>query len=134
MKICIPTQGIGGLQEPVFGHFGSAGYFVIYDTESKELNTIKNSNDHHEHGQCHPLGNIEGYGIEVVLTNGMGKRAVQKLNAGGVKVFLLANDNVEEAIRKFESGQLAELTLDNACGGHEGGHQRGHRHLDERVH
>ena len=133
MKICMPTQGKGGMQEMVYGHFGSAGYFVIYDTESKELKTIENNNHHHEHGQCQPLGAIEGLGIDAVLTNGMGKRAVNKLNSGGVKVFLLDDDNVENAIRKYESGELTELTIENACGGH-GGHGNGRHHHEEHVH
>ncbi len=129
MKICMPTQGKEGLNEMVFGHFGSASYFAIYDTESKELKTIENDNHHHEHGQCQPLGAIEGYAVEAVLTNGMGKRAVAKLNNGGVKVYLLDNDSVESAISKFESGQLEELKVEDACGGHHhGGQGHGHGH------
>lgn len=125
----MPTQSPGNMNEMVYGHFGSAGYFVIYDTKSKELETIENPNDHHSHGQCHPLDAIDGLGVEAVLTNGMGKRAVAKLNNSGVKVFLLDDDTIENAISKFESGQLTELTVDNACGGHHGGgHGRGHGH------
>ena len=124
MKICMPTQGSNGLREEVYSHFGSANYFTIYDTETKELKMVENNNNHHHHGQCHPLSAIEGFDVGAVLTNGMGKRAVSKLNSGGVKVYLLDEDNVEGAIAKFTEGLLTELTVDNACGGH--GHGRGH--------
>jgi predicted Fe-Mo cluster-binding NifX family protein len=33
MKICIPTENKEGLSAKVHGHFGSAQYFTIYDTD-----------------------------------------------------------------------------------------------------
>ena len=128
MKICMPTMGKNGMNEMVYGHFGSAAYFTIFDTETNDLSIVENTNEHHSHGACMPLDAISGYNIDAVLTNGMGKRAVQKLNNGGVKVYLLENDTVLEAIEKFKSGSLFELTTENACGGHHHGH--GHAHHD----
>ena len=64
------------------------------------------------------LQEISQYNVDTVLTNGMGKRAVQKLNDGGVKVFLVDGKTVEEALQKLEDKELAELTMDSACGGH----------------
>ena len=118
MKICLPTTGKNGLSETVHDHFGSAAYFTIYDTEAKSVQIIENDNQHHAHGACQPLGRISGLGVDAVLTSGMGRRAVQLLNQGGIKVFLLAGDTVQQAVDKFSSGELTELTFDNACGGH----------------
>jgi predicted Fe-Mo cluster-binding NifX family protein len=118
MKICMPTTGGKGLSETVHDHFGSAGYFTIYDTETKDVQVIQNDNPHHAHGACQPLGRISGLGIDAVLTSGMGRRAVQLLNEGGIKVFLLDGDTVQQAVDKFTAGELPELTFDNACGGH----------------
>ena len=118
MKICLPTTGKNGLTEKVHNHFGSAGYFMIYDTESKSVQVIENDNSHHAHGACQPLGMISGMGVDAVLTSGMGRRAVQMLNEGGVKVYLLAGATVQEAVDKFAANELPELTMDNACGGH----------------
>ena len=118
MRLCMPTNGDGGMNELVHNHFGSAGYFTVYDTELKSLSILKNSNDHHEHGHCNPLEQISQFNIDAVLTKGMGRRAVQKLNSGGVKVFLINGITVEEAIKEFETSNLNELTLQNACGGH----------------
>jgi len=118
MKICLPTTGNKGLTETVHDHFGSAGYFTIYDTEAKSVQVIQNDNSHHAHGACQPLGMISGLGVDAVLTSGMGRRAVQLLNEGGIKVFLLDGDTVQQAVDKFVAGELSELTCDNACGGH----------------
>ncbi|WP_236777941.1 NifB/NifX family molybdenum-iron cluster-binding protein [Anoxybacter fermentans] len=94
------------------------GILPYYDTETKDLKVIENSNEHHSHGACQPLKAIAGYDIDVVLTNGMGRRAVSLLNEGGIKVYLLEGDTVEEAIARFEAGELRELTSDMACQGH----------------
>jgi predicted Fe-Mo cluster-binding NifX family protein len=48
----------------------------------------------------------------------MGRRAVQILNDGGIKVFLLEGRNVEQAVKNYEENKLRELTAENACDGH----------------
>lgn len=119
MKICMPTNGNGGMTEQVHNHFGSAKFFTIYDSESKELNVIENANEHHTHGACQPLRAINGHGIDVVLTTGIGARAISKINAGGIKVYKLEGNTVEEAVQKFQAGELKEMTSDQACQGHD---------------
>ena len=118
MIICMPTVGTNGMTESVYNHFGSSRYFTIYDTESKSVQVVENDNEHHNHGSCQPLSVIEKYKIDAILTSGMGRRAVQMLNDGGIKVFLLSGDTVNDAVKKFEAGELQELTFENACGGH----------------
>lgn len=118
MKICIPTLGEKGLSEMVYNHFGSANFFTIYDTTAKKIEVIENDNQHHNHGACQPLSVISKYNIDAIITNGMGRRAVQLLNENGIKVYLLNGNTVEEAVEKFESNELLELTLETACGGH----------------
>lgn len=118
MKICLPTSGTNGLTEMVYNHFGSAPYFTIYDTAAKTIEVIENNNEHHSHGACQPLSQIAKYNVDIIMTNGMGARAVQMLNDGGIKVYRLDGNTVAEAIKKFEDNQLEELTLDNACSEH----------------
>jgi predicted Fe-Mo cluster-binding NifX family protein len=40
MKICFPVESDKGLDSEVFGHFGSAPTFVVFDTEAKSIDTI----------------------------------------------------------------------------------------------
>ncbi len=118
MRLCMPTQGRKGLSETIHNHFGSAPYFTIYDTETKEIDVFANRNEHHEHGTCRPVAAVGDHQIDAVITTGMGKRAVQALNKGGVKVFLLDGVTVEEAILQFSKSACQELTVENACMGH----------------
>jgi hypothetical protein len=65
MKICFPTENLKGLDSIVYGHFGSAPGFVIVDTESTDIEEIKNGDLHHAHGMCQPLKALGG--LEFIL-------------------------------------------------------------------
>jgi predicted Fe-Mo cluster-binding NifX family protein len=118
MKICIPTENKEGLNAKVYGHFGSAPYFTIYDTESKTVTTAENTNAHHSHGMCQPMNAIIGKNIDAVVSGGMGMRAVQKLNEGGIKAYMATAGTVADIVSQFAKGGLEEITVQNACAKH----------------
>lgn len=118
MKICIPTETGEGKTALVYGHFGSAPYFTIYDTEAQSLEVVDNANNHHEHGTCNPVAALQGRAVDVVVTGGMGARAVMMLNQTGIKVFRAVAGTVENIISTFDAQNLEELTVQNACASH----------------
>ena len=118
MKICIPTVGMKGLGENISPHFGSAPTFTIVDIDTSQIEIIVNDNEHHEHGNCHPLAMLEGKAVNAVVCGGMGRRAVAGLNAGGVKAFLCKEGTVADVIKEFKAGTISELTQDGACSRH----------------
>ena len=118
MKICIPTTTQKGKTAQVHEHFGSAPFFTVCDTEKDTVEIIDNSNQHHSHGMCHPMSSLAGKGIDAVVTGGMGARAVQKLNEGGIKVYRAVPGTVEDIVKQFLTGNLQELTISNACTQH----------------
>lgn len=118
MKICIPTLGEKGFDERVSEHFGSAPYFTIVDLESNGVEIINNHNQHHSHGQCHPLGSLTGKGINGVVCGGMGRRAIELLNADGIKVYLGNGSIVKTIVEEYKNGSLKELSAEDACAGH----------------
>ena len=122
MRICVPTETDMGKEAKVYGHFGSAPYFTIYDTENDECEIVDNSNQHHAHGTCHPLKVLDGKTIDAVVCNGMGKRAIEKLNEAGIRVYRASGAKVDEIIEEHHTSDREEITVDNACG-HHGCHQ-----------
>ncbi|MFA5224165.1 MAG: NifB/NifX family molybdenum-iron cluster-binding protein [Candidatus Omnitrophota bacterium] len=118
MRLCIPTENKDGLKAKVFGHFGSAPYFTIYNTQNKQIRVIDNSNAHHAHGMCHPIGVIGVSSIDAVVCLGMGARAVENLNAANIKAFRVSGETVSEIVDKYEAGGLEEITVQNACAQH----------------
>ena len=118
MKICIPTETGEGKNAAVYGHFGSAPYFTIYDTDAQSIEVVDNANSHHEHGACNPVAALQGKAVDVVVTGGMGARAVMMLNSTGIKVFRAVPGSVENIISTFGAQDLEELTVNNACASH----------------
>ena len=115
MKICIPTETGDGNDARVHAHFGSAPVFTIYDTESNVLECIKNSDHQHIHGMCQPLAALEGRSVDAVICTGMGARAVQRLNAGGIKTYRARGETVQEVLERHQAETLEEITVPNAC-------------------
>jgi predicted Fe-Mo cluster-binding NifX family protein len=118
MKMCIPVETKEGLKAKVFDHFGSAPYFLIYDMDKATFEAVSNSDSHHIHGMCHPLKVLENKAIDAVVCRGMGARAVQKLNEGGIKAYRASGETVEELIKKYKEDALEEITANNACTNH----------------
>jgi predicted Fe-Mo cluster-binding NifX family protein len=118
MKICIPTETNEGKSAVVYGHFGSAPYFTIVDTEKDSVEIIDNANQHHAHGMCQPMNALMGKKINAVVTGGMGARAVQGLNQGGIKAYRAIPGTVRDIVSQFIKGGLEEITVNNACAQH----------------
>ena len=115
MKICIPAETNEGKSAKVYGHFGSAPYFTIVDTEKDSIEVIDNANQHHSHGMCQPMSSLIGKSIDAVVTGGIGSRAVQKLNEGGIKAYRTIPGTVADIVSQFTKGGLEEITAQNAC-------------------
>jgi predicted Fe-Mo cluster-binding NifX family protein len=118
MKICIPVETNNGMESMVYGHFGSAPYFAVYDVDTRGLEMIENDDSQHVHGMCNPLGALEGKNIGAVICCGMGARAVAKLNASGIKAFRKTQGTIEDVVRDFAANRIEEITSEGACQGH----------------
>ena len=118
MKVCIPTAGNEGLEATVYNHFGSAPFFVIADSESQDVEILENQNLHHEHGQCSPTHLLDSHTIKAVLCQGMGKRAVMKLQEAGITVYLTGTNTAGQALKDFAENKLLTLDASSACSGH----------------
>lgn len=114
-----------GLEDEAHGHFGSASHFVVHDTETGATEIVSNADSHHAHGMCHPVGALGGREIDAVIVGGIGARAVMKLNAGGIRVYRAVPGSIRENIDLLAGGTLAELTVEDSCGGHGDGHRCG---------
>jgi predicted Fe-Mo cluster-binding NifX family protein len=120
----------------VFEHFGSAPYFTLYDSANDEVKVVQNRNSHHSHGTCHPMAQLARHKIDCVVCSGMGMRAINALNAEGVKVYQAASGTVGEVIGKIKGGDLPEMDPRTACRGHgqTGGCGHGQAAVEDRDH
>lgn len=118
MKIAFPTEENRGMDSPVYGHFGSAPYFIIVDTETDSLTHTDNADKEHLHGQCQPLKALSGKVVDAVVVGGIGAGALHKLNEAGIKVYRAVEGDVSENFELVKSGMLPLFTPDQTCIGH----------------
>lgn len=118
MKICFPVEEYHGLRSTVFGHFGSAPSFALYDTETGDIVEIENHDAGHDHGKCSPLKALGGHKIDDVIVGGIGSGALNKLNRMGASVFKAEEGTVEENLSLFREGRLKSFNPFLVCGAH----------------
>ena len=119
MKICMPVLDEKGLDSVVFGHFGSAPFFALFDTDTQEVSIVKNGLGEHEHGQCMPVDAIKKTGAEAVLCKGMGLRAANLLIEAGITPYMVEAGIVSEAIAQYKAKNVTVLDASRACQHHD---------------
>ncbi|MCX5816349.1 MAG: diguanylate cyclase [Proteobacteria bacterium] len=121
MKVCFAVQEDQGIESIVYGHFGSAPIFIVVDTELQKTVTVNNRDLNHVHGACSPIKAIGGQDIEAVVVGGIGAGAIRGLNAAGIKVYGSVKETVKDNLNLLIENKLPELSMFNACSGHQGG-------------
>jgi predicted Fe-Mo cluster-binding NifX family protein len=118
MIIAFPTQKDEGIESTVFGHFGSAAFFVTVDTETNAVDNIVNRDKDHLHGKCQPLKALDNQQVDAVVVGGIGRGALVGLNNNGIKVFRAVDGTVADNFALFKAGNLPAVGLDQTCAGH----------------
>ncbi|MBI4765948.1 MAG: NifB/NifX family molybdenum-iron cluster-binding protein [Deltaproteobacteria bacterium] len=121
MRIAFPVMEDQGLESTVYGHFGSAPHFMVLDIGSGALEAIKNSDAHHEHGQCQPIKALGQTTVDMVVVGGIGAGALMKLQQEGIRVFRAVEGNVSQNLALLKSGKLPEFAANMTCAGHKEG-------------
>jgi predicted Fe-Mo cluster-binding NifX family protein len=121
MKIAFPLQESNGLDSPVYGHFGSAPWFLLTDAPGGVFEIVTNEDAHHEHGMCRPDLALGGRPVDAVVVGGIGAGALRKLQDGGIRVFRGVEGSVRENLDLLSAGKLPEFRFEMTCAGHEHG-------------
>ncbi len=122
MRVCVPTESDSGMKAAAHGHFGSAPFFTIVDTESGSIEVVPNADDRHEHGTCNPMRQLLSRRIDAVICRGMGRRAIASLEQANVEVYVTDREIVSEIVESVRKGGVRRLSAEEACRGRAGGH------------
>ena len=122
MKIVVTATG-KNLDAAVDPRFGRAPFFIVYDTETQEYQTVPNPALQSAHGAgVQAAQMMMDRGIRAVLTGRVGPNAHQILTSAHIEIRNCPAVSVEEAVRLYEKGELP--TVEQAGPPH-GGQQRG---------
>lgn len=135
MRIAVSADNDRGLESAVGPHFGRCPYFVLVDVEGGEINAVQTVANpfygNHQPGQVPAF--IHSQGAHVMLTGGMGGRAVAFFQQYGIDPVTGAFGTVRHALEQFLSGQLRGATpcAESTAHGHGGVPAPGEYEKDE---
>lgn len=110
VKIVIPVSDERG--EIVSGHFGRAPYFAWFQVENGQVvvRGVTPNDSSHFGGRGLPPERMMAMGAEIVISSGMGQRAIGMFQNSTVAVLRAINSSTIQSIKDFTEGKLEELT------------------------
>ena len=112
-RIVVPVLEKMGEASPLSPHFGRAPYFAIAEVELDEgLQRLdfKDNTSSHFGGGARPPAILLSFKPDVVITVGMGPRAIRIFQEAGVAVLQEQANTLGEVLSAFARNELRELT------------------------
>ncbi len=108
MRVAVSADNANGLDSVVSPHFGRCPYFVLVDLDGREVKQVQNLPNpfynYHQPGQVPSF--IHSQGADVMLTGGMGGRAIAFFQQFGVQAVTGAYGTVRRSLEMFLGGEL----------------------------
>jgi len=126
MRIAVPSETVGGLDDAVGEHFGRVPCYTVVNNDTGVAEVVPNTSEHRG-GVGLPPELLAKAGVQVLVCRGLGGRAIAMFEELGVRVYVGADGTVRDAVRHYNEGRLREATDADACA-HHGSHDHGHAH------
>lgn len=108
MRIAISADDNNGLDSVVSPHFGRCPHYILADVEGQEVQAVQSVGNPY-YGQ-HAPGKVPGFihsqGVHVMLTGGMGGRAIGFFEQYGIEAVTGALGTVRHALERYLGGTL----------------------------
>lgn len=124
MILLIGADG-NNLESSIAKRFGHAGYYLMYNTETKNFEAFENRDEGHNHNN---LLDFLDKGVEAFIVGNVGPHAFEIIFTPKSKVYLARKMSIQEAIDKFVKGELKQLTEPTAK------KSTGHGNSDDQKH
>ncbi|RCK77147.1 MAG: hypothetical protein ANABAC_3572 [Anaerolineae bacterium] len=122
MRIAVTAENNHGLDSVVAQHFGHAPYFILVDVDNNTIKAIQAVvnpfAENHQPGQIPAF--IHTQQANVILSGGMGGRAIEFFEQYGIKAATGASGTVRQALENYFGGNLKEAAPchDSVAHGH----------------
>lgn len=108
MKIAVTAESNDGLDSPVCQHFGHAPFFILVEVNEGSVGHVQGMPN--PFAEAHQPGQIPAFikeqQADVMLSGGMGGRAIQFFKELGIETATGASGTVREALEHFLGGKL----------------------------
>ncbi len=135
MRIAVSADNNDGLESVVSPHFGRCPFYVLVDVEGREVKhlAVVASPFYGQHQPGQVPGFIHSHEADVMLTGGMGRRAIGFFQEYGIEAVTGASGTVRRAVEQYLGGQLhgAEPCRESQDHAHEEGGSEAEYEQDE---
>jgi predicted Fe-Mo cluster-binding NifX family protein len=108
MRIAISADNDNGLDSVVSPHFGRCPHFVLVDLEGQEIQAVSAVDNpyysNHQPGQVPAF--INSHDVDVMLTGGIGRRAIMFFEQLGIQPVTGAGGTVRQSLERYLGGGL----------------------------
>ena len=127
MRIAVSADDKNGLDSVVSPHFGRCPHFVLVDLDDHDVTEVQVVDNpyygHHQPGQV--PGFIHSQNANVMLSGGMGRRAIDFFQQYGIEAATGADGTVQTALESYLGGELSGAAPCKESVEH---HEHGHHH------
>jgi predicted Fe-Mo cluster-binding NifX family protein len=109
MKIAVATEDNRGLEAVVSQHFGRCPYYVLVGVDDNEIGEVKALENpfYGSHGQPGEVPKfIKSIGAQVIISGGMGPKAIGFFEQYGIQVATGVSGMVQEVVQLYLNGQI----------------------------
>ncbi len=130
MRIAISAETNQEFESVVAHHFGRCPFFALVEVEGKEIQSISMIDNPFFAG--HQPGQVPGFikenNADVMLSGGMGGRAIQFFSQFGIEPATGASGTIRDAVEDFLAGKLqgASSCAESEAHGHGDDHHHDH--------
>jgi predicted Fe-Mo cluster-binding NifX family protein len=108
MRIAVSADNKQGLDSVISPHFGRCPYFVLVDMDGQQVKDVREVDNpyfsHHQPGQVPAY--VDSLGANVMLTGGMGGRAIMFFQQFGIEGVTGAYGTVRQSVERYLGGEL----------------------------
>ncbi|MBC8496179.1 MAG: NifB/NifX family molybdenum-iron cluster-binding protein [Anaerolineales bacterium] len=130
MRIAISVETNNGLDSAVAHHFGRCPYFAIVDLADRDVEAVEVIDNPFYEG--HQPGQVPGFineqKADVMLSGGMGGRAIQFFQQFDIEAATGATGSVREALERYLGGELSGAAPCKESVEHGHGNEHDHHH------
>jgi predicted Fe-Mo cluster-binding NifX family protein len=110
MLIAFSAESKNGLESPISHHFGRCPAYILVDLEGEEVKSISSIDN--PFVQDHIPGMVPRFiheqGVDMMISGGMGRRAIEFFEQFGIGVATGAQGDVQFALQAYMKGKLIE--------------------------
>ena len=105
MKLCFPIITGAGMESTIYGHFASAPWFLIVDTEIRQTYVLANCDEKNLYAGCNPFMALRDLNLDGIVVGGIGDDALRTMNMCGFRVYQAMSASVTGECRVCSSSR-----------------------------